>query len=237
MDKNNKSDINETNEADETNETDNKNLKIMEEIKLDQGSITKRIKFGVSHMPPYPIVWSFGSMSPVIDSHQLESIKQFQIRDKEVLKQISRLVKPLVQNNYSIEYFDVKQKIFKEIQTASLSFHAWLHTKLSQIDDKLDANDMTNAFFLKNMIIGAVSVNDFIAEPTPKSFGGKNINKLVLNNLGERAVYLRRQLKSPKNENGFRIVSDHLVDVKFVSVGYSPELLKAVVTMHILHLY
>jgi hypothetical protein len=199
---------------------------------MDQTEITERVKFGVVHVPPYPIMWSYCAMSPVIDSQQLESIKQFNIVDKDVLRQIKKLVKPLVQDSYDIEYFMVKQKVFKEIETASMSFHTWYYSKVSN-----GSTDMSDAEFQGKIIIGAVSVNDFIAEPTKKSFGGKKSNKLVLNGLGERAVLLRRQLKSPKNENSFRITCDTLFDIKFVTVAYITELKKAVVTLHILHLF
>lgn len=199
---------------------------------MEQTEITERIKFGTAYLPPYPIVWSYCVTSPVIDSQQVESIRQFNITDNDVLKQIKKLVKPLVLEEYEIEYFTVKQKVFKETQTTSMSFHAWYYSKVSN-----GSTDMTNADFQGKIIVGAVSVNDFIAEPTKKSFGGKKSNKLVLNGLGERAVFLRRQQKSPKNENSFRITCETLFDIKFVTVAYIKEIKKAVVTLHILHLF
>ncbi len=199
---------------------------------MDQTTVTDRIKLGSISMPPFPIMWSFCAMSPVIESHKFESLKQFQIRDKEVLNKIKKLIKPLVQEKYDIEYFQVKQKVFKEIQTASLSFHTWYYSKISN-----GKTDMTDAEFQKNIIVGAVSVNDYIAEPNKKSFGGKANNKLILNGFGERAVCVRKQLKSPKNENSFDITCNHLYDIKLVTVAYVPEIKKAVVTCHILHLF
>ncbi len=199
---------------------------------MNQTEITERIKFGPVYVPPSPIMWNYCAMSPVIDAQQFESLKQFNIVDKDVLKQIKKLVKPLTQETYDIEYFMIKQKVFKEIQTGSMSFHAWYYSKISN-----GSTDMSEADFQGKIIIGAVSVNDFIAEPTKKSFGGKKSNKLVLNGLGERVVLLRRQLKSPKNENSFRITCETIFDIKFVTVAYVPELKKAVVTLHILHLF
>lgn len=199
----------------------------------DQSEVTKRIKLGDAYMPPYPTMWSFCAMNPVIDSQQFESLTQFQIKDKEILREIKRLVKPLAQDNYDIDYFCVKQKVFKEIQIASLSFHTWYFSKLSN-----GSNDMSNANFQDKIIVGAVSINDHIGEPTEKSFGGRPNNKLVLNGFGERGVYIRRQLKSPKNENSFRIITNsEPIDIKLVSIAYVPHLKKAVVTLHIFHQY
>ena len=198
----------------------------------DQSLVTERIKMGTIHMPPYPIMWCSCAMSPVIEAQQFESLKQFQIRDNEVLRKIKKLLKPIARSDYDIEYFRVKQKVFKEIQAVSLSFHTWYFSKISA-----GVLDMTDAEFQGNLIIGGVSVNGFISEPTEKAFGTRIHNKLVLNGLGKRAVNMRRQLKSPKNECAFTIVSDKLVDIELVTIAYEPNIKKAVVTLHVLHLY
>ena len=171
-------------------------------------------------------------MSPVIESHEFESLRQFQIRDKEVLSQLKRLIKPLIKDGYTFEYYSVKQKVLKEIQTASLSFHTWYQSKM--VDN---LTDMTDDSFQGKLIVGGVLATDYIAEPSKTTFGDAITNKLVLNGLGERAVYLRKQLKSPKNENSFKITTSHYFDIKLITVAYVPEIKKGVITLHILHLF
>jgi hypothetical protein len=199
---------------------------------MEQIEITDRIKFGNNHMPPFPILRNFCSASPVVESMQFESLRQFNIRDKDIMKNLKKMIKPLVSDGYDIEYFFVKQRIFKEIQTASVSHHAWFYYQMSN-----KGLDMTDVDLEGTIVSGGVSVNDYIAIPTKSSFGGHRINNLTLNGLGKRTVCLQDQAQSPSNENAFRILQDNNYMLKLISVAYIEKIKKAIVTLHVLQLY
>jgi hypothetical protein len=195
---------------------------------MDQTKIIDKIKFGKQDTTAYPVIASTSYTNIVVEAYKYESLKQFEITDKIVLSQIKKMLKPLVESKYNIEYFYVKQRIHKEIKVANLCHHGWYFNKVT---NKFNMND-TNMRGTLN--VGAVAVTDYIAPIKTGCLNGKRVNCLTFNSFAERDVHIRRQSRFPIHENSFKFTySNDGLYLEMVSIAYSEELKKAVATLHV----
>lgn len=203
----------------------------MEERQLDQSQISERIQFGKKYVPPYPYSTDIhGVLNPVIDAFQFETLRQYENRDKDVLHQLKKTIKPLLDDDYEIEYYRVRQKVSKESKSCAIAFHSWYYTKLTDGD-----TDMTDEEFKGRIYVKAIAINDEVDELNSKSLGGRLANGLLFNKTAEREIHVRRNSYIPRFENTFKLTHlDDDNDPEFFTICYSEDLKRAVVTLHII---
>lgn len=201
----------------------------MEEKPIDLSQITERIEFGKRFTPPYPVILGDNKLNPVFEAQQYTSFRQFQIRDKDVLKKLRDMLKPLIDEEYNIEYFKVKQKFTGPMNNIAVSFHSWYYSKA--IEDWTDATDQE---VKGELIVGAIAITEDILPITERSLSGRKANGLVFNGLGHRQVYIRKNCRWPRFENSFRLLhTKEDLDPEFITVCICDEYKEVVVTLHV----
>jgi len=182
------------------------------------------IKFGDIELPLHPFIWDYDEdiLYPIIKSKKMNSFEDLKFNNSR-LQTILKLI-----SAYDIEYYCVKQTIFKETKISYVSFHSWY---FSQISNK---TNMTRCKFNVTVMTG------LYAEKDEKTIFENNIKHrvgLTINGMSKNDVYVHNTKLSPCYDNSFVLnMADAKDDKKIilVTVIICNKIKKCCVTKHIL---
>lgn len=171
------------------------------------------VKFAEIDVPSCPFVWSYNEfLFPIIETKKITK------ETFTMTEELNRLTK-----NLQTDYYFVKQKFFKETDTAYISFHSWYYTKTTHY------RDMTRSK-LKGVIFTGLFTNLPIKQD--RKYG------ITINCLDKRYLHIHNKRLSPGNTNTFSIDLKNFNEkaIKFVTVCVSETLKKCCVTYHYLEI-
>ena len=182
------------------------------------------IKFGEIELAAHPFIWDYDEdiLYPILKSQKLKSFDDIDF-DNPKLHKILDLIR-----SYDIEYYYVKQTMFKETKISYVSFHSWY---FSQISDK---TNMTRSNFNVTVLTGLFTEkdNDLISENNKIMRSGIKINGTNKND-----IHVHNTKLSPCYDNSFVINISDIKDnskITFITVLICNKLRKCCLTKHVL---